>query len=66
MSEESAQEQPEIVFAFAAGEEVVLPDGTHAKIVGQSLDSDGNPLYEVVYATRATLPESGIARPEQV
>jgi hypothetical protein len=60
-NEESHEQEPQVVHAFAAGQEVVLADGTHAKVVAQSIDEAGNPVYEVVHAVRVTLPESALS-----
>ena len=59
-TEAAAATEPKVVHAFAAGQEVELVDspGARAKIVGQSVDEAGTPVYEVVYPVRAYLPES--------
>lgn len=63
MSDETQDEAPQVVFAFAEGQEVLLPgrDGVVAKVVNQAVDEDGRPLYEVVYAARETLREDELA-----
>jgi hypothetical protein len=61
-SDEATAEEPKVAHAFAAGQEVELLDapGTRAKVVGQHVDESGSPVYEVVYAVRAYLPESAL------
>jgi hypothetical protein len=63
MSDENQPEAPEVAFAFAEGEEVILfgHGGLPAKILTRLVGPDRTPLYEVVYAARETLREDELA-----
>ncbi|MBX9580468.1 MAG: hypothetical protein K2X87_09185 [Gemmataceae bacterium] len=62
MSDET-QSEPE--FAFAEGQEVALAaSGLRAKVVSKAVDAAGRPVYRVVYAAVAEVPEAGLTAAE--